>query len=81
MNSHSDNLSESRIAAGIKTAALVVLLGLIAVVAQPTRVPDEVFGHQSTAAEAPTSGGASDRSYLPAQYPAPTTVAEQAPTF
>ena len=80
MNTHPDNLAESRIAAGIKTAALVVLLGLIAVVAQPTRMPDEVFA-RPTAAEAPAAGGASDTSYFPAQYPAPTTVAEQSPTF
>ena len=81
MNTHSDHSAETRIAAGIKTAALVVLLGLIAVVAQPTRMPDEVFSRQPAATEAPATGGASDTSYFPAQFTAPTAVAEQAPTF
>ena len=78
MNTTSE-LTESRIAAGIKTAAVVVLLGLIAVVAQPHRMSDEAVVHPVAAAPAP--GGSGDTSYFPAQYPAPTTVAEQAPTF
>ena len=81
MNTTPDNLNESRIAAGIKAAALVVLLGLIAVVSQPTRMPDEVFGKPAAAAQAPVSGATGDTQYFPAQYPAPTVVAEQAPTF
>lgn len=79
MNSTPD-LTESRIAAGIKTAAVVVLLGLIAVVAQPHRMADEVIPHAS-AASAPAPATVSDTSYLPAQFPAPTTVTEQPPTF
>ena len=78
MNSTPDH-NETRIAAGIKTAAVVVLLGLIAIVAQPHRMPDDVISHSAAAtAPAPT---ATDTAYFPAQFPAPTTTAEQAPTF
>ena len=79
MNSIPD-LTESRLAAGIKTAAVVVLLGLIAVVAQPHRMADEVIPH-AAAALAPASATVGDTAYFPAQFPAPTTVEEQPPTF
>jgi hypothetical protein len=79
MNATPDKLTESRVAAGIKTAALVVLLGLIAVIAQPTRMPEQVFGQPDASAPAPVTVG--DTQYFPAQYPAPTAVAEQPPTF
>ena len=79
MNSTPD-LTESRLATGIKTAAVVVLLGLIAVVAQPHRMSDEVVPH-AAAAVAPAPATVNDAAYFPAQYPAPTTVVEQPPTF
>jgi len=82
MNTTPELTTESRVAVGIKTAALVVILGLIAVLAQPTHVPDELFTHDAAAAPAPVSGSASDTTYyFPAQYPAPTTLAEQSLTF
>jgi hypothetical protein len=78
MNTYPDNMAESRLAVGIKTAALVALISLVAVVAHPTRMSDDLFVSHAAAAEAATSG---DTQYFPAQFAAPTTVAEQAPTF
>ena len=76
-----DPETESRIAAGIKTAAVVVLLGLIAVVAQPHRMPDELFAHSTAPAAAQASAPAGDADYLPSHYPAPTHHDEDSPTF
>ena len=82
MNTHS-NLTQPRTAAGLKTAALVVLVGLIALAAQPTAIP----GHSATlpaTSEAPApgvSGATGDTQYFAARYPAPTNIEEQPPTF
>ena len=78
-----DAETESRIAAGIKTAAVVVLLGLIAIVAQPHRMPDELFAHPTAQASTatPVSASTGDADYLPSHYPAPTHHAEESPTF
>jgi hypothetical protein len=85
MNTSHDTITESRIASGVKAAALVVLLGLIAAVSQPTRMPDEVFGKPGAAAvtaSAPAAPGASgETEYFASRYPAPTNVEEQPPTF
>ena len=72
---------ESRIGAGIKTAALVVLLGVIAVVTKPGVHSAPLAGdHESVAtATAPAVTGEND--YFPSRYPAPTEAAEQSPTF
>jgi hypothetical protein len=72
------NLSDSRIAAGIKAAALLAIVGLVAVVAQPTRMPDETFHAQAVTTQAPATDTGD---YFPSHYPAPTTPSEQAPTF
>jgi len=80
MNTHPDMKSEDRLATGIKTAALVALVGLVAVLAQPGRMSDEVFAARPVATQAePAAAG--DTQYFPAQFPAPTAVAEPAPTF
>jgi hypothetical protein len=82
-----DNSSESRLASGVKAVALIVLLGLIAVVSGPVlhspAVVDEVQrlagpANDVTSASSDTGGGFV---YFPDQYPAPTTVTEQPPTF
>jgi len=75
-------LSESHLATGIKTAAVVAIVGLVAVLAQPTRMPDELFHAQQAvthASAAPATAG--ETPYFPAQYPAPTTHADDSPTF
>ena len=81
MNTHTDHLPESRLAAGIKTAALVAIIGIVAAVAQPSRMSDDVFHALPTATTASAPAGDADTGYFPARYPAPTTVVEQAPTF
>ena len=78
MNAYPDNMADSRLAVGIKTAALVALISLVAVVAHPTRMSDELFVSHAAAADTTTPA---DTQYFPAQFAAPTTVAEQAPTF
>ena len=82
MNTH-QNQTQLRTAAGVKTAALVVLVGLIALAAQPTAMS----GHSAVlpaTLEAPAtgvSGVTGDTQYFAARYPAPTNVEEQPPTF
>jgi hypothetical protein len=79
-----DHETESRVATGIKTAALVVLLGLIAVVAHPQRMSDEVIvSHAalSTTEAAPRITGAASEDYYDTHYPHPTRVEDQPPTF
>ena len=56
MNTQPDTLAASRIATGIKTGALVALVGLVAVLAQPNRMPDEVFSPHPAAVQAPVLG-------------------------
>jgi hypothetical protein len=87
MRTQPDNSSESRIAVGLKTAALIVLLGLIAVVSEPMLHSSAVTDNPmllslpaTTSTAAPASGG-DGATYFPSQYPAPTNVEEQAPTF
>ena len=79
------NPTESRIAAGIKTAAVVVLLGLIAIVAQPHRMHDETsVTPAATPVSAPVAqviGPAGEVDSFGSHYPAPTNVEEQPPTF
>ena len=72
-------ISESRVAAGIKAAALVAIVGLVAAIAQPSRMSDDLFHAQPTAAQAPVDSG--DTAYFPARFPAPTATADEAPTF
>jgi len=80
MNTNLSLNSESRVAAGIKAAALVAIVGLVAAIAQPSRMSDEVFHAQATAAQAPASDSG-DTPYFPARFPAPTATADEAPTF
>jgi hypothetical protein len=87
MRMQPDNTSESRLAAGLKAAALIVLLGLIAVVSEPvlhsTAAMDDALlpslpVRTTTAAPASAGDGAA---YFPSQYPAPTNVEEQPQPF
>ena len=80
MNTNLNPNSESRVAAGIKAAALVAIVGLVAAIAQPSRMSDDVFHAQATPAQATASAGA-DTPYFPARFPAPTAAADEAPTF
>jgi hypothetical protein len=87
MRMQPDNTSESRIAAGLKAAALIVLLGLIAVVSEPVLHSNVVTDNAlllplpaTTSAAAPANTG-DGATYFPDQYPAPTKVEEQPPTF
>jgi hypothetical protein len=77
MSIPTDNRPESRMAVGLKTATLVVLLGAIGVITHPgTMTPPPVAAPQALSA-APVGDG----DYFPSHYPAPTVVSEQPPTF
>jgi hypothetical protein len=79
--------SESRFASGLKALALIVLLGLIAVVSEPVlhskAAMDEaqMFVLPTTTQSVPPANAGDGATYFPSQYPAPTKVEEQAPTF
>jgi len=82
MNANPNHLSESRIAAGIKAAAVLAIVGFVAVVAQPSRMSEDVFHAQAVTAQPVTAQApATDGDYFPSHYPAPTTPSEEAPTF
>ena len=68
---------ETQLAAGIKAATLVVLLGLIAVFTQPAMDGAPVATETATAAVTQTT----PTDYFPSHYPAPSTTVEQSPTF
>lgn len=79
-----DDRSESRLAAGLKAVVLIVLLGLIAVVSEPVLRSSPAIDQAQVLAPAsvtPATSGSDATTYFPSQYPAPTTPAEQAPTF
>jgi hypothetical protein len=82
MNTDS-NRNHLRTATGVKTAALVVLVGLIALAAQPAAMSHH-SGVLPATLEAPVtgvSGTSGDTQYFAARYPAPTNIEEQPPTF
>ena len=68
---------EAQLAAGMKTATLVVLLGLIAVITPPAMDGAPVATESATAAATQTVPS----DYFPSHYPAPTMAVEQSPTF
>jgi hypothetical protein len=83
MNTQS-NSTGMRPATGLKTAALVVLVGLIALAAQPAALSGHSATLPATTLEAPAtgvSGTTGDAQYFAARYPAPTNVEDQPPTF
>ncbi|HTI46630.1 MAG TPA: hypothetical protein VMB76_08735 [Casimicrobiaceae bacterium] len=87
MRMQPDTTSESRLAAGLKAAALIVLLGLIAVVSEPmlhsSAAMDDALLPSfpvRTSTAAPASAG-DGPTYFPSQYPAPTNVEEQPQAF
>ena len=68
--------NESGLSAGLKVLTVAVVLGFVALASAPALVPASV--HEAAAAAAPVIESAD---YFPSHFPAPTTVAEQAPTF
>ena len=87
MRMQADNSTESRLAAGLKAAALIVLLGLIAVVSEPMLHSSaaldvsQVLGATDATQSTPPASAGDGATYFPGQYPAPTNVEEQPPTF
>jgi hypothetical protein len=79
MKKSGSRFPENRIGAGIKTATLVVLLGVIAVVTKPGVHSTPIVVDDAPVATAAASAGNTD--YFPSRFPAPTEAAEQSPTF
>jgi hypothetical protein len=76
MKKDAHNSNEPGLATGLKVLTLAVVLGFVAMASAPALVPGTV--QESAAAAAPAIESVD---YFPSHYPAPTTVAEQAPTF
>lgn len=82
MDARNANETRNRWAMGLRTATVVVVLGMLAAVWHPAKL--SIASHDATAASNDTAAPAAapDMSvYFPSRFPAPESVIEQPPTF
>ena len=80
MNARNVDESRNSLATGIKTAALIVVLGTIAAVLNPLNMSN---GQATTPVPSSTSAatGPDMSAYFPSHFAAPENIEPQAPTF